>query len=155
DGEVSYIVDIDGSRVAFTGDLIYGPGRLWEFYSLQKPFPGMEGHYTNAGNGGYWAFGGAVPELKRSLDTVLSYKPAVTVPSHGVVMRNPGEAVALLDKNLDAVMRNYLTLADWRIYWKGRQVTTGYDDTPMLPSLPVPDVPPWLHQLGETSWYIQ
>jgi glyoxylase-like metal-dependent hydrolase (beta-lactamase superfamily II) len=155
DGEVSYVVDIDGLRVAFTGDLIYGPGQLWEFYSLQKPFQGMAGHYPNAGHGGYWAFGGAVPELRKSLDTVLSYKPAVLIPSHGVVMRNPGESVALLDKNLDAAMRNYLTLADWRIYWRGRQVTTGYDDVPMLPSLPVPDVPPWLHRLAETSWYIQ
>ena len=60
DGSLTYIVDIDGKRIAFTGDLIYAPGQLWEFYSLQKRFPGM--------GGDYWGFGGAAPELLKSLD---------------------------------------------------------------------------------------
>jgi len=53
DGSVSYIVDIDGKRLAFTGDLIYGPGKIWNFYMLQKRFPGMRGDY--------WGFGGMPP----------------------------------------------------------------------------------------------
>lgn len=43
DGSVSYLVDIDGKKLAFTGDLIYGPGQLWNFYMLQKRFRGCEG----------------------------------------------------------------------------------------------------------------
>jgi glyoxylase-like metal-dependent hydrolase (beta-lactamase superfamily II) len=155
DGEVSYILKIDGEEVAFTGDLIYGPGKIWEFYKLQKPFPGMGGNYSNAGHGGYWAFGGAVPELKKSLQDVLSWHPEVLAPSHGAIMKNPTEAVTLLDNNLDALMRNYLTVADWRIYWRDRNVDIGYQNVPMLPSLPVPKIPAWLHRLVETSWYIQ
>lgn len=155
DGEASYIADVDGRRIAFTGDLIYGPGKIWEFYKLQRPFAGMAGSYPNAGRGGYWAFGGATSELEKSLQTVLSFHPDMFIPAHGVVMRNPAEAAALLDKNLDAAMRNYLTLADWRIYWRGRYVRTGFPDVPMLSSLPVPKAPSWLHRLVETSWYIQ
>ena len=155
DGEVTYIVDIDGRRIAFSGDLISGPGQLWEFYSLQKPFPGMEGNYSDAGHGGYWAFGGAVPELKKSLQTVLSRKPEVLVPARGIVMKNPAESVSLLDMRLDAAMKNYLTLAAWRIYFSERKVDTGYGNVPMLPRPPTPKVPQWLHRLVETSWYIQ
>ena len=81
DGSVSYIVDIDGKKLAFTGDLIYGPGQLWNFYMLQKRFPGMRGDY--------WGFGGAAPELLKSLDVVLSHEPAMLVPAHGVVMHDP------------------------------------------------------------------
>src|SRR5262245_53647366 len=36
DGSVTYLVDVAGRRVAFTGDLISGPGQIWEIYSLQK-----------------------------------------------------------------------------------------------------------------------
>jgi len=41
DGSLSYLVEIGGKRVAFTGDLICGQGRIWEMYSLQKQIPGM------------------------------------------------------------------------------------------------------------------
>lgn len=152
DGSVTYIVNIDGQKIAFTGDLIYGPGQLWEFYSLQKRFPGMQGDY--------WAFGGAVPELLKSLGTVLSCKPSVLVPSHGVVMRNPNEAASLLRNNLDAAMKNYLALAAWRVYERTgdsffKHVKTGYD-APMLVPLPAALLPPWHHQIIETtSSYIE
>jgi glyoxylase-like metal-dependent hydrolase (beta-lactamase superfamily II) len=163
DGAVSYELEVDGTRVTFTGDLICGPGKIWEFSKLQKPFPDMVGDYGSGGHGGYWAFGGAVPELKRSLQEVLSWRPDVLVPAHGPVMRNPAEAVALLNENLDRVMRNYLTLAAWRLYFKEKEVDTGYPDVPMLPPPPAPTAPAWLHRVRweqawdrvETSWYIR
>ena len=42
DGSVSYVTEVDGKKLAFTGDLIFGPGQLWNFYMLQKRFPGCE-----------------------------------------------------------------------------------------------------------------
>ena len=36
DGSVTYLVDVDNKRFAFSGDLIYDEGKLWELYSLQK-----------------------------------------------------------------------------------------------------------------------
>ncbi len=166
DGQVSYVVDIDGKRIAFTADLIYGPGQLWQFYGLQKPFPGMARNYLRAGHGGYWAFGGAVPALKTSLQTVLSHKPSMLIPAHGIVMEDPSRAVSILNKNLDAAMKNYLALTSWRVFKGNADVTTGYGDVPMLPRLPTPKAPSWLHHLDEettyphypllpTSWYIQ
>jgi glyoxylase-like metal-dependent hydrolase (beta-lactamase superfamily II) len=160
DGSVSYIVDIDGKKFAFTGDLIYSPGQLWNFYMLQKRFPGMRGDY--------WGFGGAAPELLNSLDVVLSHKPMMLVPAHGAVMHDPSDAVARLKKNLDAAMSNYLTLAAWRIYFSGNfhdvpENITLPDNSrpppdlsvPMLPTLPLPQAPSWLHFASSTSWYLQ
>src|SRR5919204_5795231 len=34
-GSVSYLVDADGRRVAFTGDLIYGKGKVWSLAATQ------------------------------------------------------------------------------------------------------------------------
>jgi glyoxylase-like metal-dependent hydrolase (beta-lactamase superfamily II) len=165
DGEVSYVLNIDGERIAFTGSLIVGSGQLREFYKLQKPFPRMLGN-SLAGRGGYWGFGGGVPDLKTSLDVVLSKAPSKLVPSHGAVIKDPVAAVSLLERNLDQAMKNYLALADWRLYFEDEGITTGYGDVPMLPSLPNPTAPPWIHPLPQlpmspayplipTSWYIQ
>ncbi len=129
DASVSYIVEVDGKKLAFTGDLIYGPGKLWNFYMLQKRFPGMRGDY--------WGFGGAAPELLASLDEVLSHQPATLVPLHGVVMNDPPGAVAELKKNIHAAMANYLTLSAWRIYFTGK-----FRDVPENTTLPDNSRPP-------------
>lgn len=73
DGSISYFVESGGKRIAFVGDLIYGPGQIWEVYNLQRRFAGMEGDY--------WGFGATAQQLKASLDAVLSRKPDLLIPS--------------------------------------------------------------------------
>jgi glyoxylase-like metal-dependent hydrolase (beta-lactamase superfamily II) len=160
DGSVSYIVDIDGKRLAFTGDLIFGPGQLWNFYMLQKRFPGMRGDY--------WGFGGAAPDLLKSLEVVLSLQPSMLAPAHGAVIHDPSDAVAKLKKSLHAAMANYMTLAAWRLYFSGKfhdvpeNITLPDNSSPppdldvaMLPPLPLPQAPSWFHYASSTSWYVQ
>jgi glyoxylase-like metal-dependent hydrolase (beta-lactamase superfamily II) len=154
DGSVSYLIDVDGKRLAFTGDLIYGPGQLWNLYMLQKRFPGMRGDY--------WGFGGAAADLLKSLDDVLRHRPQVMIPSHGIIMRDPVGAVAELKARLHAVMANYLTLAAWRIYFTGsfdgekdKAAPPADLQVAMFPMLPVPQAPAWLHKAVQTSWYLQ
>jgi len=146
DGSVTYVLDLDGNRVAFTGDLICGPGQIWEFYSLQKRFPGMRGDY--------WGFGGAVNEIKRSLDRVLEKRPDLLVPSHGEIIHNPAQAVAMLKENLDAAMDNFLKTAGWRI--SPTHVGEYPRDKPpfMLPALPAVSSPPWIRPVASTTWAI-
>src|SRR5262245_1073125 len=139
DGSVSYLVEIGGKRVAFTGDLIAGPGQIWELWSLQKRFPGMTRDY--------WGFSGAISEVVASLDRVLARQPDVLVPSHGVVMTEPAAAVAALKRNLDALMANYLTTAAWRIYFKPIAPKT----PPMLEPLPDVGYPRWIRNIASTS----
>lgn len=38
-GSVSYLTTIDGKRMAFTGDLIYGDGKIFDLYSFQDAIP--------------------------------------------------------------------------------------------------------------------
>ena len=140
DGSLTYLVELDGQRIAFTGDLIYAPGQVHDFYSLQKAFPGMEG--------GYWGFGGAVDDVKASLDRILDRKPDLLIPSHGVIIRDPAPAVEQLKRNLDAVMENYLTTCAWRankagIYKKSTPV--------MLEPLPPVTYPKWCRDITYTT----
>jgi glyoxylase-like metal-dependent hydrolase (beta-lactamase superfamily II) len=153
EGSVSYLLDVDGQRWAFTGDLIYGPGKLWNFYMLQKGFPGMPGDY--------WGWGGAAGDLVKSLDKVMSLQPQALIPAHGVIMHDPAGAVTQLKTNLHAAMTNFMTLAAWRIYFTGSyhsatKSSPGPEyEVAMLPTLPLPERPAWLHRVAGTSEYLQ
>jgi len=140
DGSVTFLVKLDAKRVAFTGDLISAPGQIWEIYSLQKRFPGMRGDY--------WGFGGAVEEVKASLDRVLQEKPDLLIPSHGTVITDPVSAVNQLKRNLDALMQNYLTTAAWRIYFDGIYPK---NKPPMFPALPKAGYPSWVRDIASTT----
>ena len=143
DGSVTYLVVVNGKRVAFTGDLIYGPGQIWEIYSLQKRFPRMRADY--------WGFGGAVNEVKASLDRVLDAKPDILIPSHGVIINDPVSAVAKLKANLDAAMDNFLKLAGWRI--SPNHLGEFPRDKPpqMFPPLPAVSYPKWIRDIAATT----
>ena len=62
DGSMSYVIDVDGGRFAFSGDLIYDEGQIWELYSLQK------GDTTTD----YHAFLGDRERLQKSLELLLA-----------------------------------------------------------------------------------
>jgi glyoxylase-like metal-dependent hydrolase (beta-lactamase superfamily II) len=144
DGSVTYLLDINAKRVAFTGDLISGPGQIWEIYSLQKRFvPQMRYDYHG--------FAGAVNDVKASLDRVLEAKPDILVPSHGVIINDPVSAVAKLKENLDAAMDNFLTTATWRI--SPNHIGEFPRDKPpqMFPPLPDVSYPKWIRDIGSTT----
>ncbi|HYM12348.1 MAG TPA: MBL fold metallo-hydrolase [Bryobacterales bacterium] len=141
-GSLSYLTEIGGKRVAFTGDLLYGApsGLLPDFYSLQKRFPGMRGDY--------WGFGGAVDDVLASLDCVLAARPDLLVPSHGKVVADPGTAIAGLQQNLRAAMDNFLHLAAWRIYFPGIFPAAR---APLLPPLAPAEYPKWIRHIASTT----
>ena len=47
-GSVSYIMDIDGKRFAFVGDMIYGDGKIFDLYSFQDSLKGIGGYHGYA-----------------------------------------------------------------------------------------------------------
>lgn len=148
DGSLTYLIEIDNELLAFTGDLIYGPGQIWELYSLQKRFPGM--------GDDYWGFGGAVPELLGSIRAVRAQKPSIVIPSHGPVIRNPERAFALLEENLLDAMQNYSSLSAWRVARRTGIATFREDippplDVPLFAPLPKLEAPHWIHRIGATT----
>ena len=42
-GSVTYLVDVDGARIAFSGDLVYGDGKVWSLAATQWSYSGIEG----------------------------------------------------------------------------------------------------------------
>src|SRR5919206_2779006 len=42
-GSVSYLVEVDGKRLAFTGDLVYGDGKVWSLAATQWTYSGWGG----------------------------------------------------------------------------------------------------------------
>jgi len=155
DGSVTYVVEVGGRRIAFTGDLIYGPGQLWDLHSLQNRF----GLMTTPHKG----FGGDGERMFASLGRVLAVEPDWLVPSHGIVMTAPRAAVAQTRKNFDAVMDNYLTTVGWPDFGQSRLAPSRpssdglleklYPDKnlPRLPRLPPAAYPPWIRDVSWTT----
>ncbi|MHC4324890.1 MAG: MBL fold metallo-hydrolase [Planctomycetota bacterium] len=108
---LSYLIDIDGIKYAFVGDIIYGNGKLFDLYSLQDAVP-------EANIGGYHGWAGRMAILIDSLRKVARKKPDIIVPARGPVIRNPDQAINLLIERLQAVYENYLSISAGKWYFK-------------------------------------
>ena len=108
-GAISYICQIDGKKIAFTGDLIYGDGKLFDLYSLQDKIMDLNIR-------GYHGFASRMAELIKSLQIIKSYKPDIIVPSRGPVIRDPESAIDKLIDRLQRLYSNYLSTTAYRYY---------------------------------------
>ena len=79
-GSVTYLVERGGQRFAFTGDLIYAPGKVWSLAATQWSYSGHEGP--------------AMTVLSCYL--LAEREPDVLLPSHGGPMDDPQRALELL-----------------------------------------------------------
>ena len=142
DGSVTYLVDVDDKRFAFSGDLIYDEGKLWELYSLQK------GQQTSD----YHGFLGARDELKESLEKIRQASPTTLIPTHGAVMDNPDKAIdALLDR-LVYCYDKYVAISALRHYFP--QLFAEFEGHPgHMPIREGKPPPKFLRHFG-TTWII-
>jgi glyoxylase-like metal-dependent hydrolase (beta-lactamase superfamily II) len=102
-GSVTYSVELDGRRVAFTGDLIYGDGKLLDLYSLQDAIP-------EARIDAYHGYAARLGDLLASLRKVRAERPDVLIPARGPVIKNPDAAIDTLIHRIQAVYANYLSI---------------------------------------------
>ena len=77
-GSVSYLVDLAGTRVAFTGDLIYAPGKVWSAAALQWA---------------YTTLPGATLTMASLTLLLREHRPDLLLPSHGHPMTDPARAI--------------------------------------------------------------
>ncbi|REE86120.1 glyoxylase-like metal-dependent hydrolase (beta-lactamase superfamily II) [Paenibacillus taihuensis] len=87
-GSISFILELDGRTIAFTGDLIAGVGKLWSLAATQWSYNGGEG----------------LPATVASLLDIQERGPDWLLPSHGERMEDPGEAIDLLIERLKVFM---------------------------------------------------
>ena len=88
-GSITLLAEIDGRRVAFTGDLIAGPGVVWSLAATQWSYNGAEG----------------VPATVASLLDLKDRQPDLLLPSHGIPIDPPGPAIDLLVERLARLLK--------------------------------------------------
>ncbi len=88
-GSISLLADIDARRVAFTGDLIAGPGQVWSLAATQWTY--------NSGEG-------LVATVLSLLD-LKARRPDLLLPSHGDPITDVDAAIDLTVERLTELMR--------------------------------------------------
>lgn len=142
EGSMSYLVEVDGKRFAFCGELLYDKGKVSEIYSLQKGFGGLTD---------YHGFMFAWREVIESLKKLISFQPHILIPSKGNIIFEPEEAVRLLEDRLRQCYESYLsTSALW--YYFPQLLSQQTSQRPVISAELLP-VPSYLLHIG-TSWII-
>ena len=95
-GSVSYVVDMDGRRLAFTGDLITAPGKVWSLAATQWTYTGIEGLGSTMLSG----LG------------LLDQAPDRLLPAHGAPIDDPRAAIELLNERLQRLID--MRTPEWR-----------------------------------------
>jgi len=147
EGSASYLVEVDGRRVVFSGDCIYGPGQVWDVYSVQKGF-------SRGGRsiGGYHGFMGDRWRLVESLGRIKGEKPDLLVPSHGNLMKEPAGAIDALAERFETCYENYVAISALRHYFP--ELFTDYAGRPgQMPIRPGIEPPGCLRHFG-TTWML-
>jgi len=146
DGSVSYVIEKDNLKVAFTGDLIYGPGMIRDLYSLQHA-DAKNGHEV----GGYHGFMGSMETLIDSLGKVRSLAPDLLIPAHGTVIERPDEAISLLVSRLRNAYRNYVSVSALRWYFP-KYFASHNATEKMLPMQETVERPGNIKRVQHTTW---
>lgn len=83
-GSVTYLLDRGRRRIAFSGDLIYAPGKVWSLAATQWTYTGREGP-------SYLAVSAVLLARRR---------PDLLLPSHGDPIEDPQPALTLLAERM-------------------------------------------------------
>lgn len=99
-GSITLLTEVDGLRVAFTGDLIAAPGKLWSLAATQWTYNGAEGAAAGIA----------------SLLALKERRPDLLLPSHGAPITDPAAAIDLLVERLWRLLearKENLRLFEW------------------------------------------
>jgi glyoxylase-like metal-dependent hydrolase (beta-lactamase superfamily II) len=108
-GSVSLLIDVDGKKTAFTGDLLHSPGKLVNLWDTQVTYGGAEGIDLGA----------------YSLARLREAKPELVCPSHGDPMPDPDTAIATtIDK-----------LSEYHRFQTGDETSVGFRGYAVSPHL--------------------
>jgi glyoxylase-like metal-dependent hydrolase (beta-lactamase superfamily II) len=87
-GSITLLAEIDGRRMAFSGDLIAAPGKVWSLAATQWTYNGAEG------------VAASVPSLLDLRDRA----PDLLLPAHGETMANASAAIDALVERLGQLL---------------------------------------------------
>jgi glyoxylase-like metal-dependent hydrolase (beta-lactamase superfamily II) len=87
-GSVTYLVDVEGRRTAFVGDLLHAGGRLWSLAATQWSYTGVDGQAATL----------------LSLGALARRRPERVLPAHGPALEEPEAELALTERRLAELM---------------------------------------------------
>lgn len=91
-GSMSYLLKIDGRWIAFSGDLMLAGSRMHNWFDSEWDYGLGKGIYA----------------LHNSAAQLEDFEPALLCPSHGPVIRQPGEQLRQYQLKLRELERHYL-----------------------------------------------
>tara|TARA_R110002096_G_scaffold24760_35_gene78113 strand:- start:884 stop:2770 length:1887 start_codon:yes stop_codon:yes gene_type:complete len=148
---VAYVVDVDGKRIVFSGDLIWEGGKVFDLYSFQDAIP-------EAKIGSYHGYGGRLAPWIASLRKIANLKPDLIIPLRGPVLTKPLVDLHLAIEQARAVYQNYLSTnaLNWyfgeeRLTIAGRRVLGEKAKVELMPFAEHIELPDWCHHLGTTK----
>ena len=145
-GAVSYLVDVGGKTFCFSGDALYGPGQIWDIYSLQKGY--------DYGVGDYHGFLGNRRLLIPSLKKLGSCGASALIPSHGSVINNPLEATELTIERISKVWLNFSSITSLRHFFPEMVAEGGAVNAEIFPAALWKDKVDFCIRIPETTWVI-
>lgn len=148
-GAVSYLVELDGRRVAYTGGLILAGGRLLDLVSLQEAIPELKLR-------AYHGYAARASQLTASLRRLAAWRPDVLVPAHGEPILEPQAAIEALLARLRRVFTEHFSTDALRWYfgeehWRRRagRLLEGAAPNPMSMAETLP-LPGWIRPIGNS-----
>lgn len=145
-GAVSYVATIDGKKLAFTGDLIYGDGQLFDLYSLQDEIP-------EASIRGYHGYAARLAQLVTSLRKIAAAKPDLIIPARGPIIEQPQASIEKLIARVQSLYHNYLSTNALHWYFKedrmrlcGERVLGARADIELMPYSLHEKTPDWVFE---------
>ena len=148
---VCYLANIGGQRIAFTGDLLWQGGRVFDLYSFQEAIP-------EAQIGGYHGYGGRLAQWIESLEKLAAWRPDVLVPARGPLIEDPSGDIATAIARARSIYGNYLSTnaLHWyfgkeRLTTAGRRVLGADAQVELMPFAEHVALPPWCQHMGTTK----
>lgn len=98
-GSVTYLVELDGRRLAFCGDLVYGDGKVWSLAATQWSYSGAEG----------------LTATHVSCAVLADREPDVLLPSHGDPVEDPASTLARVRDGMQELVDLRLGPETWNL----------------------------------------
>lgn len=148
---VTYLAEIDGKRLAFTGDLLWEGGRVFDLYSFQDAIPAAQ-------IGGYHGYAGRLAQWIANLEKMRAFKPDFIIPARGPLITNPDRDITTAIKRARAIYKNYLSTNALHWYFKAERMTKcgkrvlGQDaEVELMPYSEHIPLPNWCKHMGTTK----
>jgi glyoxylase-like metal-dependent hydrolase (beta-lactamase superfamily II) len=87
-GSLTYLVESGGRKLAFSGDLVHSPGKVWSLAATQWSYTGMEG----------------LAMTHVSCGVLAREDPDLLLPSHGDPIDDPQRALALVRERVQELL---------------------------------------------------